>query len=863
MSNIKLDLKGFKYQSSDGKSTTLVHDKLGHRLTLAHNVLSPKNQEVLKALSKIGPEAQTADQFQEAQDQKPKKMAKGGMAKCYADGGGVDFSDFDALDAYLQKNFGHGAQEMLRHYQGKINGGQEDAKAALVKFVNNPTDTMKQMFIPQEAPAQRQMNPQEQQSHELAQIQAPQQMQAASNKLNAQAAQDEAAQQQVYKDVDSLDPSAYQDYQRKAEGGQINPNLAAKQQAIQAIQAKQSMAPVDPSLKAKKDLYNQILAASGAASSPTDMFGPNGETPQNPVNPMIWGQVENSPHLQQLTAQQVSDRNQLDKSSLSATHQAEHDAALAQNVVNSKVGVPLVPDPGGAQQPIQKPQPVLPKIQPKMAKGGKVNKYAEGDEVQPTMSLEDLNAALKDPKAMGKLPDKPQATPEVDLKKEYDKAAKGVGNYLMTPAGMPVPPVQEDQPTPQAEPEAQMPQEQPQQAPQQPDAMASGMDQQQGMMQAGYQSRLKGIEQQAYAQGALGQQQAQILDQQARAQQDAQLRYQKTYGDLESERQNHMDDIKEGYINPNKYWDNHSKIATGIGMILAGFNPTSNPNAAINFLKYQMDNNIKAQMENLGAKKTLLEANVRQFGNLRDATDMTRLMQNDIMQHELASAAATAQSPMAKAAALQAKGQLQMEAAPMFQQFAMRRALMGMAGTGGPQDEATYNHLLGYMRMMNPEQAKEMESRHVPGVGNASIPVPADVRGQLIAKQQFGDAVRDLQDWATRHSGSLSPTAILEGRTKAANVQNLYRQGINGGVFKQGEQSFINGIIDSDPTKFFNQIRILPKLNEASKENENSLNILKRGYGLPAAQPQQDQAVVTGKDGRQYRRVGNYMVPVK
>ncbi len=52
MSNIKLDLAGFRHVSSDDASTTLKHDKMGHTVTLAHNVLSPANREVLKALSK-------------------------------------------------------------------------------------------------------------------------------------------------------------------------------------------------------------------------------------------------------------------------------------------------------------------------------------------------------------------------------------------------------------------------------------------------------------------------------------------------------------------------------------------------------------------------------------------------------------------------------------------------------------------------------------------------------------------------------------------------------------------------------------------------------------------------------------------
>lgn len=202
-----------------------------------------------------------------------------------------------------------------------------------------------------------------------------------------------------------------------------------------------------------------------------------------------------------------------------------------------------------------------------------------------------------------------------------------------------------------------------------------------------------------------------------------------------------------------------------------------------------------------------------------------------------------------------------MEAAPLFQQFAMRRAMMGLANGGGsPQ---SVEHMLGYMRVMNPEMAKEMESRYVPGVGMASVPVPQEVRGQLVAKQQFGQAVNDLRDWAMKHSGSMSPSAIAEGQTKAANVQNLYRQGINGGVFKQGEQSFINGIIDSDPSKFFNSIRVLPKLNEAARENENSMGVLKKGYGLQNSPAQQAPQIKTVNGKKYMRGPSGEAIPIK
>src|ERR1700728_611058 len=117
-----------------------------------------------------------------------------------------------------------------------------------------------------------------------------------------------------------------------------------------------------------------------------------------------------------------------------------------------------------------------------------------------------------------------------------------------------------------------------------------------------------GIKGQSLAQQQLAQSQQNIYNQNLQAQQQAQQHYNDQFQTLDRERRDLVDDINNGHIDPEKYWDNHSKLASGIGMILAGFNPTNRPNAAIEYIQHQMDNNLKAQSENLGAKKSLLEA---------------------------------------------------------------------------------------------------------------------------------------------------------------------------------------------------------------------------------------------------------------
>lgn len=352
-------------------------------------------------------------------------------------------------------------------------------------------------------------------------------------------------------------------------------------------------------------------------------------------------------------------------------------------------------------------------------------------------------------------------------------------------------------------------------------------------LMSGYQQQMKGLGQEAAATSALGKQEAQIAQRQVESKAEALKNYQGEVSKLETERQHAMQDVKDGYINPEHYWENHSKIATGLGLILAGFNPTNSPNAALEFLKNNIERDTKAQEANLGAKNNLLAHTMQQFGNVRDAATFANVLKSDQMAAELQTAAAKSKDPMAQARLNQLAGQLTQQFYPQYLNLSMKQAMIKAAqqpGGGGIE------HMLPIMRVMAPEQAKEIEGRYVPGVGMANIPVPQSARDNIIAKQQLGQMAKGFYDWSAKHSGNLDPAIVNEGKTKAAELQSLYRNAINGGVFKKGEQEFIDHIVDSDPTKFFNSIRVLPKLKEILRSNDQQLNTLKQNYELPTSQ---------------------------
>lgn len=353
--------------------------------------------------------------------------------------------------------------------------------------------------------------------------------------------------------------------------------------------------------------------------------------------------------------------------------------------------------------------------------------------------------------------------------------------------------------------------------------------------------------------------------------------YQQSFNDLDKDRLDLQHDIKEGYVSPEKYWTgiknpetgqvegSHSKVMAGIGMILAGFNPTGQPNAAINFLKYQMDKNLEAQAQNLSSKQNLLAHNLQQFGNLRDATQMARIQMNDMVSHQLDQAAAQAQGPIAKAAAQEAAGQFKIQSAGMARTFAMQRAMMNLA-SGSNSNPGAIGQMIAQLRIYNPEAAKEMESRWVPGVGLAGIPVPEGVRQKLVDHEELKVQANDLLSWVEKHSTILPGTPDYNiGQQKALALQASVREGKLGTVYREGEQPLLDKFVNSNPAGALKMLKTIPQLKELLNSNERSNNALKRLYQIPVSQTESNpNEGKTGslKDGSKVKMVDGKWVKI-
>ena len=410
-------------------------------------------------------------------------------------------------------------------------------------------------------------------------------------------------------------------------------------------------------------------------------------------------------------------------------------------------------------------------------------------------------------------------------------------------------------------------------------APATGLADQVGALAKGYGMQEGANTAEAGALGALGQENAKLLAANAKAQQDVQDRFIKNNDELEQERQALIQDVKDGHVDPEKFWTGdkdgnggHGRIATGIGMILAGFNPTSNPNAAIDFLNKQMDRSLQAQSANLASKQNLLSANLRQFGNIKDAAMMTRLNMMDMLQHQLQEAAAKAQNPLAAAAAQRANGVLEVQKAPMQMQMSARQTLMSLANDAqmNPADrDAALGHAIATLKSTPgmSELGDTYDKARIPGVGTSSslTPIPKEVRDKVLAHQQLDQAVTNLKSFVSSHGGLISHMSPADRATAAAlvlPVQAKFREGTLGTVYREGEQPLLDKAVKGQPldlaTYFINTEpqKMDVMLGNNSREYASTLKSVGINQYKPlGSQAAADSNIVTGKNGQQYKKV--------
>lgn len=350
-------------------------------------------------------------------------------------------------------------------------------------------------------------------------------------------------------------------------------------------------------------------------------------------------------------------------------------------------------------------------------------------------------------------------------------------------------------------------------------------------------------------------------------------------------------DLQNGHITPETYSDLFAKkdtlgkIGTLFGLMVsgAGSGMSHQPNAVLEMMNKQIKNDLDAQVQSKTNAENYIKLNQQQqFQNAQ-----IEQMQKTGQLTEAQARAATTDSNL-KSYAL---SQMQMNRAalhklttdvsklppgsPQRQQAESSLALMYNAvnnenfsiadraagasmltkfGTGNGSDpEQQFQQNDRALKMSGNEPiAKDMESKHFPGIkGQSSLPLSDDDRTQINSGITFQKQLQRFQDWTKTHSGDLSPSDKNEGQALAAGLQGAYRQATHGGVYKSGEQDFISNIIDSDPTKFFNKIRVMPQLAAVQKDAAAQLDQLAKSKGFSGYSGVQS----SGSSSPQYKTV--------
>jgi len=328
----------------------------------------------------------------------------------------------------------------------------------------------------------------------------------------------------------------------------------------------------------------------------------------------------------------------------------------------------------------------------------------------------------------------------------------------------------------------------------------------------------------------------------------------------EFERQGHIQDIQNGHIDPEKYWEDHSKVAAGIGMILAGFNPSNKPNAAIEFLNNQLNRSMEAQKSNLTSQNNLLNANLEHYRDLHSAQAMTNAMLSDTMAAQMQKAGLEAKNPLARQAAMNGANTLIQNAAMFQRQLDMQQTMMKLANGGGnPESQA---QAIAMMSSIDPERAKVYRDAYVPGVGMSKslTPIPEEVRQQIASGQKLQNATQDLLNYSKTHLNINPMSAEYKvGTQKALILQQMVREGMLGTVFRDSEKPLLNAFVAENPAGALKRINSDPKLRTLLESSVSQLNTLKQTYGLPqqSAAPQQAAPQYKTVNGVKYMRGPN------
>lgn len=359
-------------------------------------------------------------------------------------------------------------------------------------------------------------------------------------------------------------------------------------------------------------------------------------------------------------------------------------------------------------------------------------------------------------------------------------------------------------------------------------------------------------------------------------------------------------DLRNGHITPETYGSLFAKkstlsqIGTIFGLLMAG--PASGingtPNAALEMMKRTIDNDLQAQQKSkdnaqnylrLGQAHILNQAQAK--GLNQDSATKAYALANmranrAALQHLVDMTKklplGSPQRAAAEANLAVLNNSVQNENFGIADRAATAASYYKMLGLNQDpsqqkqQPEAQFQQKQKGMMMLGPEGEKiaNYTAEHrFPGLpGQSSEALDKNDKERLRSGIEFDQKLHRFMDWTKSHSGDLNPADRKFGQTLAAELQGAYRQATHGGVYKEGEQNFISKLIDDTPTKFFNNIRILPSLNALAGEHNARMTNIVKSHGFesyPGIKSKSNQIVPGVTHEIKNFNGKDYYVPIK
>lgn len=296
--------------------------------------------------------------------------------------------------------------------------------------------------------------------------------------------------------------------------------------------------------------------------------------------------------------------------------------------------------------------------------------------------------------------------------------------------------------------------------------------------------------------------------------------------------------VSQGKIDPKQYFQNQDtvgKITNVIGLIMGGLgaSSTGGKNLAVDALNHLVTQDVDAQKANLEKGMNLYKLNLEATHNEQEARSMTINQQLTMAQAALTKQAAGINNAATLANIQKTNEEIDQLKVQNAQKQYLFKALQGDSSGGSTNSESTFQNRLNTIRMLNPDLGKDMESKYMPGVGVASIPVPEKQRDKILASTTLAKKLAELENFSRDNSGTLfDPAVKAKGHALANDVISSYRIATDQGVFKPSDQAFLEKSLPTDPTAFFAKYRTIPAYNEVRRLINESNAQTQKAYGV-------------------------------